>query len=72
VYGFVKQSNGHIVLDSELGRGTKVMLFLPRAAAVAAAAAPPERRQPEMRGAQEIVLVVEDDKLVRSYVLTQI
>ncbi|MBR0897483.1 response regulator [Bradyrhizobium tropiciagri] len=71
VYGFVKQSNGHITLDSELGRGTRVMLYLPRAAAVSPAAVP-ERRQPDVRGAQEIVLVVEDDKLVRSYVLTQI
>lgn len=71
VYGFVKQSNGHIVLDSEVGRGTRVMLYLPRAAVVSPAAAP-ERRQPDVRGAQEIVLVVEDDKLVRSYVLTQI
>ncbi|WP_050421946.1 ATP-binding protein [Bradyrhizobium tropiciagri] len=71
VYGFVKQSNGHIVLDSELGRGTRVMLFLPRAAAVSPAAVP-ELRQPEARGAREIVLVVEDDRLVRSYVLTQI
>ncbi|TWB98232.1 phospho-acceptor domain-containing protein [Bradyrhizobium macuxiense] len=71
VYGFVKQSNGHIVLDSELGRGTRVMLYLPRAAAVSPAAVP-EPRQPEARGAQEIVLVVEDDRLVRSYVLTQI
>ncbi|WP_298376492.1 ATP-binding protein [uncultured Bradyrhizobium sp.] len=71
VYGFVKQSNGHIALDSEVGRGTRVMLYLPRAAVLSPAAAP-ERRQPEMRGAQEIVLVVEDDRLVRSYVLTQI
>ncbi|MGY3696345.1 signal transduction histidine kinase/CheY-like chemotaxis protein [Bradyrhizobium sp. USDA 3240] len=71
VYGFVKQSNGHIALDSEVGRGTRVMLYLPRAAVLSPAAAP-ERRQPEVRGAQEIVLVVEDDKLVRSYVLTQI
>ena len=47
------------------------MLYLPRAAVLSPAAAP-ERRQPEMRGAQEIVLVVEDDRLVRSYVLTQI
>ncbi|MGF6427067.1 MULTISPECIES: ATP-binding protein [Bradyrhizobium] len=71
VYGFVKQSNGHVVLDSEIGRGTRVILYLPRAAVVSPAAAP-ERRQPDARGAREIVLVVEDDKLVRSYVLTQI
>ncbi|WP_316394111.1 ATP-binding protein [Bradyrhizobium sp. 33ap4] len=71
VYGFVKQSNGHVVLDSEVGRGTRVMLYLPRAAVVSAAAVP-ERRQLDVRGAREIVLVVEDDRLVRSYVLTQI
>ncbi|MCA1394702.1 ATP-binding protein [Bradyrhizobium sp. BRP56] len=71
VYGFVKQSNGHVVLDSEIGRGTRVMLYLPRAAVVSAAAVP-EQRQPDARGAREIVLVVEDDRLVRSYVLTQI
>ncbi|WP_076867093.1 ATP-binding protein [Bradyrhizobium mercantei] len=71
VYGFVKQSNGHIVLDSEVGHGTRVTLYLPRAAVISPGAIP-ERRQPEVRGAQEIVLVVEDDRLVRSYVLTQI
>ncbi|SEE21059.1 ATP-binding protein [Bradyrhizobium erythrophlei] len=71
VYGFVKQSNGHIALDSEVGRGTRVMLYLPRAVVLSPAVLP-ERRQPEVRGAQEIVLVVEDDRLVRSYVLTQI
>ncbi|MTV11888.1 MULTISPECIES: ATP-binding protein [Bradyrhizobium] len=70
VYGFVRQSNGHVVLDSEVGRGTRVILYLPRAAVVSPAV--PERRQPDARGAREIVLVVEDDKLVRSYVLTQI
>ncbi|WP_420888283.1 hypothetical protein, partial [Bradyrhizobium brasilense] len=47
------------------------MLYLPRAAVVSAAAVP-ERRQLDVRGAREIVLVVEDDRLVRSYVLTQI
>ncbi|MCC8940549.1 response regulator [Bradyrhizobium sp. Arg68] len=71
VYGFVKQSNGHIVLDSEVGRGTSVVLYLPRAAVISPAVAP-ERRQPNQRGAQEIVLVVEDDRLVRTYVLAQI
>ena len=71
VYGFVKQSNGHIVLDSEVGRGTRVALYLPRAA-VTSQAVLAQPRQPDLRGAQEIVLVVEDDRLVRSYVLTQI
>jgi signal transduction histidine kinase len=36
VYGFVKQSRGHVTLDSEPGRGTKVTLFLPRATAAPA------------------------------------
>ncbi|MEN3350621.1 MAG: hypothetical protein V7632_4256, partial [Bradyrhizobium sp.] len=71
VYGFVKQSNGHIVLDSEVGRGTSVVLYLPRAMVTSPAVAP-DRRQSNQRGAQEIVLVVEDDKLVRTYVLAQI
>ncbi|MBR0795538.1 response regulator [Bradyrhizobium jicamae] len=71
VYGFVKQSNGHIVLDSAVGRGTEVLLYLPRAA-VTSLPARADPRRPEQRGAHEIVLVVEDDRLVRSYVLTQI
>ncbi|WGR98359.1 ATP-binding protein [Bradyrhizobium sp. ISRA443] len=71
VYGFVKQSNGHISLDSTVGRGTRVVLYLPRAAATSQPALA-DKRQPDLRGAQEIVLVVDDDKLVRSYVLTQI
>ncbi|MBR0870548.1 response regulator [Bradyrhizobium tropiciagri] len=72
VYGFVKQSEGHITLESEVGRGTRVVLYLPRAmitSPVVAAGPPP---QPDLHGSQEIVLVVEDDRLVRSYVLTQI
>ncbi|KWV47202.1 hybrid sensor histidine kinase/response regulator [Bradyrhizobium macuxiense] len=71
VYGFVKQSNGHILLDSEIGRGTRVVLYLPRAV-VTSQPVVTDKRQPELRGAQEIVLVVEDDKLVRNYVLAQI
>ncbi len=72
VYGFVKQSNGHIVIDSEVGRGTNVVIYLPRATVISGPVATDHPRQPDKRGAQEIVLVVEDDKLVRSYVLTQI
>jgi signal transduction histidine kinase/CheY-like chemotaxis protein len=71
VYGFVRQSNGHIVLDSEVDRGTRVVIYLPRAAATSQPAQA-DPCKPDARGAHEIVLVVEDDKLVRSYVLTQI
>jgi PAS domain S-box-containing protein len=71
VYGLVKQSNGHIKIYSEQGHGTSVKLYLPRATAVDHSATemlPPAAVQ----GGHEGVLVVEDDALVRKYVLTQI
>jgi CheY-like chemotaxis protein len=67
VYGFVKQSRGHVKIYSELGEGTTIKLYLPRWHSEEAAAvdeAPP----PAVRGAAgETVLVVEDDPDVRSY-----
>jgi len=71
VYGFVKQSGGHIKIYSEEGHGTTVRLYLPRSvekSAVATESAPAERLP---RGS-EIVLVVEDDELVRNYVVAQV
>jgi signal transduction histidine kinase len=38
VYGFVKQSGGHVSIDSEEGRGTSIRIFLPQAPAQAAQA----------------------------------
>jgi CheY-like chemotaxis protein len=72
-YGYVKQSNGHIQIDSEKGRGTTVTLLLPRAEGVAASlvATPDERDAPPaeiLRGRGETVLVVEDDREVRKVV----
>jgi signal transduction histidine kinase/ActR/RegA family two-component response regulator len=71
VYGFVKQSNGHIKIYSEVDHGTTVKLYLPQAAAFALANTPIENRGNPERGG-ETILVVEDDPLVRQYVLTQI
>ena len=67
VYGFVKQSRGHVKIYSEVGEGTTIKLYLPRVHAGAAA----EEEAPDApvaRGEEsETVLVVEDDADVRSY-----
>jgi PAS domain S-box-containing protein len=71
VYGFVKQSGGHVSIYSELGRGTTVRLFLPRAASAEAAVEPPPPVREVPRGA-EAILLVEDDEMVRGYVARQL
>ena len=63
VYGFVKQSGGHIKPYSEPGLGTTIKLYLPIAAD--AGARPPQRAAAEVRGGDETILVVEDDDEVR-------
>ncbi|MVA23883.1 PAS domain S-box protein [Agrobacterium vitis] len=67
VYGFVKQSNGHVKIYSEPGHGTTVKLYLPKTAA----AEDVEIRQdvgPSL-GGSETILVVEDDDNVRDTVI---
>ena len=71
VYGFVKQSGGHIKVYSEVGHGTTIKIYLPRADVTAAAAAEPAAASP-MPGGRETILVVEDDRLVRDYVEAQL
>jgi PAS domain S-box-containing protein len=71
VYGFVKQSNGHIKIYSEEGHGTTVKIYLPRAAEVADAAAEATPKPPII-GGNETILIVEDDPLVRNYVAAQL
>jgi PAS domain S-box-containing protein len=70
VYGFIKQSAGHIKIYSEEGVGTTIRLYLPPASGAALAAE--TAFEPEVQGGNETILVVEDDKLVRDYVLTQL
>ena len=69
VYGFVKQSAGHIKIYSEQGHGTTIKMYLPPGTGAAVAVEP---AAPAMQGGNETILVVEDDKLVRDYVLTQL
>jgi CheY-like chemotaxis protein len=71
VYGFVKQSNGHIKIYSEKGHGTTVKLYLPRSASFTPQEAGVTAAPPVDRG-HEKVLIVEDDALVRAYVVAQI
>ncbi|MET0334624.1 MAG: ATP-binding protein, partial [Rhizobacter sp.] len=71
VYGFVKQSAGHINIYSELGHGTAVKLYLPRALYTASThPEPAERVMPT--GGKETILVVEDDEMVRRYACQQL
>ena len=63
VYGFVKQSGGHITLYSELGLGTTFRIYLPAIGEGVAAAARDGQRPPVGQG--EVILVVEDDQRVR-------
>jgi PAS domain S-box-containing protein len=67
VFGFAKQSNGHVRLYSEPDQGTTVRLYLPRApaGAVPAAGRPPTASVPT---GSETILVVEDDHDVRTTV----
>ena len=67
VYGFVKQSSGHVSIYSEPGQGTTVKLYLPRAPLGAAPATPPPQSPLPATGGHETVLVVEDDALVRQH-----
>jgi len=68
VYGFIRQSGGHVKIYSEVGQGTSIKLYLPRyqgeetvAAAEQAAATGAEQ------GRGETILIVEDDEGVRQY-----
>lgn len=65
VYGFVRQSKGHIKIYSEPGQGTSVKIYLPRTRSEAAEAKAVEAA-PRLPAAQEgaIILVVEDDPYV--------
>ncbi|MGC2199216.1 MAG: ATP-binding protein [Stellaceae bacterium] len=73
VYGFVKQSGGHVKIYSEPGQGTCVKLYLPRHHGAAATLEPISESRPPPRARQgETVLVVEDDADVRAYTVEMV
>jgi PAS domain S-box-containing protein len=69
IYGFARQSNGHVTIDSKLGRGTSVRLYLPRHDGAAAAPDASAAAATRHASAGETVLVVEDEPVVRGVIL---
>ncbi len=70
VFGFMKQSGGHINVYSELGVGTTFRLYLPRS--TAADEVVEEKAPPLATGAGETVLAVEDNAGLRKVVVRQL
>jgi PAS domain S-box-containing protein len=70
VYGFLKQSGGHIKIYSEVGAGTTVKLYFPRQ--MASEDAPAVTPSAEVSGGEETVLVVEDDDEVREVAVSML
>lgn len=71
VYGFVKQSGGHVKIYSEPGRGTSVKVYLPRGDRAAIAGDAPLAAPTTPMGT-ETILVVEDEELVRRTAVAQL
>jgi PAS domain S-box-containing protein len=73
VYGFVKQSNGHVAVYSEPGLGTTVRVYLPTARTDGVLPENEEKAEgDEVPTGTETVLVVEDDNFVRGYAVASL
>jgi len=70
VYGFVRQSRGHVKIQSEIGRGTRVGLYLPRCEASAVVQHPSTATAAPCQAGRETILIVEDDAAVRTVAAT--
>src|ERR1700704_6657972 len=69
IYGFARQSNGHASIDSRIGQGTSVKLYLPRHLGAIAAEHASVVKAAEHAATGETVLVVEDEPVVRGVIL---
>lgn len=72
VYGLVKQSGGLVKLYSELGQGTTVKLYLPRAPGEGTAPSQRDLAAQDIEGGSEKILLVEDNDLVRAHTRAQL
>jgi len=68
IYGFAKQSHGHVAIESTVGEGTTVRLYLPRFHGTKEETAPPLTSAAVQAKPGETVLIVEDDPAVRALV----
>ena len=71
VYGFAKQSDGHVSIYSDRGLGTTVRIYLPRAEAGQSPTDLPEAEETAPRG-YETILIAEDDPFVRSSTIRRV
>ena len=71
VRNFIAQSHGHIEVGGEAGRLSRVEIYLPEAAALVQSPAD-DAGASFIGGGDEAILIVEDDVLVRKYVVTQV
>jgi PAS domain S-box-containing protein len=69
IYGFARQSNGHVTIVSKLQQGTSVKLYLPRHRGVNPAEQATELVAAEHAATGETVLVIEDEPVVRGVIL---
>ncbi len=69
VYGFLKQTGGQITIESQLGHGTAVKMYLPRASCDAAAVTKLDLLDERAPDKGSVILVVEDEEEVRSYMV---
>jgi PAS domain S-box-containing protein len=69
IYGFARQSNGHVLIDSKQGQGTSVILYLPRYHGDAAVGRIASAAADEHMATGETVLVVEDEPVVRGVIV---
>jgi len=72
VYGFVKQSGGHVTIYSEPGHGTTINLYFPRANASAPQSVSAEASSDAAGPTRETILVVEDDTRVRQLTIKRL